>query len=124
MEVNEAIVTTAMFKIMNMADSNIKNNTAINRIIRNTFGCTADVVAVVWNLLVKQCNLTKATKLYHLLWMLSYMKSYGEYEYYAVMYKCSEKSFREWVWLLAKLVANLHVVSKNILLLTKINFRY
>jgi hypothetical protein len=53
LEVTESIVLSAMFKLMNMADRKIINNTAINRLVCNTFGITADVVAVVWNLLVK-----------------------------------------------------------------------
>jgi hypothetical protein len=67
-----------MFNLLNMANKNIKLITAINRLIRNMFGCTADVVAAVWNLL-KVLIYQNVQKITHLLCLLAYMQSYQNY---------------------------------------------
>jgi hypothetical protein len=67
-----------MFNLLNMADKNIKLITAINRLIRNMFGCTADVVAAVWNLL-KVLIYQNVQKITHLLCLLAYMQSYQNF---------------------------------------------
>jgi hypothetical protein len=59
METTEAAVSTIMFILMNMTDKKIKCNTTINRRIRSTFGCTADVIDVVWTKLAETQKLSK-----------------------------------------------------------------
>jgi hypothetical protein len=108
----EKTVLTTMCAMLNIHEKNIRNNATINRHIRSTFGCTADVVAVIWNLLMKNFEVHKYTKLKNLLWMCSYFKTYLEYEHYAIIYGVTEKTFRYWVWYLADLVSKLKIVSK------------
>jgi hypothetical protein len=112
MNVTENEVIKSMMILMNMEETNIKNKFTINRCIRNHFGIEAAVVLCVWKLLYKQYNeLPTCMRIKHLLWMFSYFKSYGEYEQYCTRYKCAANTFRSWVWYLAKLVAELDIVS-------------
>jgi hypothetical protein len=51
MKLTEQDVLVVMLSLLNLSTRNINDNTTINRRIRNHFGCTADTVATVWNLL-------------------------------------------------------------------------
>jgi hypothetical protein len=109
----EQTVQTAMLALLKLNKKKINSNATINRVIRNSFGCTADVVAVVWNKLIVNFEMHKFAKIKNLLWMCSYFKSYLEYEHYATIYNCTEKTFRYWVWYLAELVSKLEIVSRH-----------
>ena len=80
------------------------------------FGCTAFVCLFVYRLIVAdetnvwpvQCNLLPPMKF---LWALMFMKSYNTKDVYAALGKCSEKTFRKWVWSVIRAIAKLPSVS-------------
>jgi hypothetical protein len=121
---NEGQVTTAMLTMINLADRNINSSVQIQRHFRNNFGVTAATVVTLWTKLNDMCEIPTNARIKHLLWMLSYFKTYGEYEQYCNWYKCAASTFRSWVWYFAKMVSELHVVSKVVLYFLKCIFLY
>jgi hypothetical protein len=77
----------------------------------NSFGINATIAAVVWNTLNNAVTLEQGARLEYLFWMLSYFKSYGEWDQYSVKYGVDTKTFSSWVWYFANLVSKLKVVS-------------
>jgi hypothetical protein len=106
-------IVVVMFKMMNMASSNITCETTINRRIRSSFGVTADVVLAIWQILIKKGKLKEKTRIKHLLYMLAYFKTYAAYEVFSSRFQCTEKTFSTWVWYMADQVATLDIVSTS-----------
>jgi hypothetical protein len=106
-------VQLIMLSMMNIDNRNITCETTINRHIRNSFGITADVVVVIWDILQSQYELLKNTRIKHVLWMLCYFKTYNEYEQYCNIFGVSDKTFRTWIWYVTGLVCRLDIVSKK-----------
>jgi hypothetical protein len=105
-------VLTIMLRLMNMQSSKIKCNEMIVRNVRATFGLDVDTTTYLWNLVVASfTDLPDNFKLIHLLWFLSYCKSYLQYESYTTKYNCNKSTFRSWVMYVGKKLNELEVVS-------------
>jgi len=77
------------------------------------FGCTLDIVMVVWKKLVLHEMLPNDAKVKHLLWCLSFLKVYGSEYVMSSMFRCTEKTMRKWVWLFIDKLSSLEIVSTN-----------
>jgi len=78
------------------------------------FGCTLDIVMIVWRKLVLQEMLPDDARVKHLLWTLAFLKVYGSEYVMASMFRCTEKTMRKWVWLFIDKMSSLEIVSKGI----------
>jgi len=75
-------------------------NEYTNRIFRQHFGCSPLVVTTCWNRLGDNKTRIKADKIdpCHLLWALLFLKVYGKESTNANLCKCSQKTFRKFIW--------------------------
>jgi hypothetical protein len=108
-------VLTIMLRLMNMQDRKISCNEMIVRHVRANFGLDVETTTYLWNLLVATfTDLPDNFKLKHLLWFLSYCKSYLQYESYTSKYKCAKSTFRSWVMYVSQKLNDLEVVSMKL----------
>jgi hypothetical protein len=109
---NSSEVLAIMLRLMNMSHRNIESNGIIIRQVRATFGVDVETTTIVWNKIVeKNDNLPVFFKVKHLLWFLSYCKSYLQYENYTSQYNCAKTTFRSWVMFVSEKLKELDVVS-------------
>jgi hypothetical protein len=84
-----------------------------HRLLRSHYGFMPIVIMHIWNLIKK--NLPKNARPKHLIWLFAYCKSYLEYDQYCALFQVSIPTFRDWVWLMAKVVSQIEIVSNLIL---------
>jgi hypothetical protein len=98
---------------LRIADRHYCNETLIRR-IRAAFGFDPYILSKVWSYFVTTGNLPIRGEPKHLLWMLSFLKSYCSYDIYASWYGCTQATFRKWVWKFVHAVATItSIVSTN-----------
>ena len=77
---------------------------------RSLFGVSPCVCEVLWSLL--ETRRKSSSKPRHLLMALHFLKCYETESNNAVLFGCTEKTFREWSWEFVKLIAKLEIVSE------------
>ena len=104
----EIVVSTAS----NMMGLKKDGSTEIfDRRMKSMFGLIATTVTEVWNGLIRSGFLPERTKIDHLLWTLSFFKSYDTLDVYCCRYKVAKTTFWKWVKNITYAVYQLKVVS-------------
>ena len=94
---------------------------------REQFGCALIVVHMVWSLLESRKLIQKEGRIHHLLWALSFMKTYDkENTMCNLIYIRDSKTFRKWAWLFIDSIAELEssVVSIFFLIIWRSNIHF
>jgi hypothetical protein len=93
----------------------IKKNMSVHTLVGKCsayFGAAPDLVHALWNELVGSGNLPAKGELKHLLWALSFMKTYCTYLKYSIDFETSVNNFKKWIWLFIPAIARMkHLVS-------------
>ena len=87
---------------------------------KSLFGCSSEITAKLWNLLLRLMSVIKlGCQPQHLLWTLLFLKQYASETVLCELCGCDEKTLRKWVWLMLDMIVELkpHVVSSNCLIL-------
>jgi hypothetical protein len=94
------ISADAVFAIMREHITSNRNlsNGLLNRRCVAKFGCTPDLVHLLWNEIVRYGTLPEKSTFKHLLWTLDFLKTYNTYSFYASQYKVAENTFMKWTW--------------------------
>lgn len=79
------------------------------RRFRAVFGAPASVVAIIWDRI--RADLPRNGSTMHLLWALHFLKNYSTEHNNCVIFRCDEKTFRKWCWLIVKRIASTRYVS-------------
>jgi len=88
------------------------SNGLVNRRCVAKFGCTPELVHLLWNELVWKEVLPEKCSFKHLLWSLDFLKTYNTYSFYAAQYKVAENTFMKWIWKFIVAIARMnHLVS-------------
>jgi hypothetical protein len=74
---------------------------------REMFGCGLLVFLSLWGMLVTTGLLPENGTFDHLLWTLFFLKSYGKERTMASQCGCDPKTFRLWVWLFIRAIAEM-----------------
>jgi hypothetical protein len=82
----------------------------LDRRFRTAFGTSIVVVVKLWNRMENQNLVPPKSQVKHILWMLSFLKTYLPEEEYRRAFRTSEKTFRKWVWLWLEACADLSLV--------------
>ena len=76
------------------------------------FGVNWTVTAMIWRKLVRDKVLPENARRRHLLWALAFLKQYASWDALASSLHCSNKSMRDWVWLMVEALQYMDVVSR------------
>lgn len=79
-----------------------------DRRFRSMFGTTMSVTATVYNLIKE--HLPTGARPIHLLWALHFLKNYSTETVNSVLWKCDEKTYRKWSWVIIRKIAEIDVV--------------
>lgn len=85
----------------------------LDRKTKSTFGLSAKVIVTIWNRLIAEGHMPEGAVLKYLLWSLSFLKSYETENFYAIAFKTTEKTFRQWIWKLVLALSRLDMVSRS-----------
>lgn len=110
MELTENYVVSTMSSLIGIGNNDDVTRVTKNRMMKVTFGFSPNVVLSVFNHLIKTDNLPEKGRLVHLLWLLTYMKSYEPLEVYCCRYSVSRNTFTKWVGNFAKAISNDKIV--------------
>lgn len=78
------------------------------RVFRSFYGCSPQVCSKIWSLIEKTAPVASRPK--HLLWCLLFLKRYNTEHVNSAITHVDEKTFRGWVWIFVRLLADLKVV--------------
>jgi hypothetical protein len=118
-------VLAIMLRLMKMENRKIESNEIIIRHVRATFGIDVETTAYLRNLMVStNDDLPNNFKVKHLLWFLSYCKTYLQYENYTSQYNCAKTTFRSWVLFVGRKIMDLDVVSKILICYIQYTYTY
>jgi hypothetical protein len=87
------------------------NDAAVDALFRGCFGCSVNVVTIVWNLLVVQLKVPAKGVPKHVFWALALMKSYRTEAVYSAWFHVDAFTFRKWAWAFILAMSRLDVVS-------------
>lgn len=99
----------AIIHIANMSIG-IAFNFFNDRVFRSFFGIDQVTCAYVWSLIHSSVSTSDSIGPKHLLWALYFLRVYAVEDINASMCKTTRKTFREKVWIIIKLIANLKLV--------------
>jgi hypothetical protein len=89
-------------------------NTTLERRIRAAYGFSPYTIQRIWSYLLRYGEIPHGGHPKHMLWMLSFLKSYNTYDVYATWYGCTQLTFRKWVWKFLHAIASItSIVSRN-----------
>jgi hypothetical protein len=80
---------------------------------REMFGCSPFLCSVIWEYLIDGGQLVAATRgirSEHLLWALMFLKLYQTEAVSALVCRCDEKTYRKWIWIVIRALADVDVV--------------
>ena len=80
------------------------------RKFKMTFGTTAIVCSIIWNLIEIERKLPSRSSPLHLLFALFFLRKYETEEFSTILTSCTEKTFRKWVHIYVPLIADLELV--------------
>jgi len=95
------IVTESMFYDLGMRLLNrfcMHRSESGDRSFRSFFGVCPSVVFRCWNLLNVSMFEMKGAQPVHLLWTCMFLKLYGPESTLSAIAKCSDKTYRKWIW--------------------------
>jgi len=106
----EEVVTDSVFydlglRLLNKPVSH--RNESGERTFRSFFGVCPKVVCSCWSLLKPAIFELKGAQPVHLLWACMFLKVYGPEATLAAIARCTEKTYRKWVWNLIYAIAQL-----------------
>jgi hypothetical protein len=87
---------------------------SLDRRIRNAFGFGSNTLTLIWNIMVSEEKLPVDCLCKHLLWALSYVKSYNTYDMYLTLYSVSKNTFCTWVWKVLDALSSLENVVSSV----------
>jgi len=118
---NIEVVTESMFYDLGLRLLNrhaMYRNQSGDRVFRSFFGVCPRVVWKCWDLLKPSLVELNGVQPIHLLWACMFLKVYGPEATLAAIAKCTEKTYRKWIWNLIYAISNLEsqVVSDIVIL--------
>lgn len=75
---------------------------------RSNFGASPSVTAFIWNRI--KTDLPKSAEPKHLLYALYFLKNYNSEHVNSSVWRCDEKTYRKWQWLILQEISQLKVV--------------